>query len=347
MFNLKKISLLLASFLIISGCSSNESNQATDKAAAEVGESQKSLFTITNIQETGIEGVSPELIQDSEGNYLLFATNMSNKRVSKSSDAITFSEQDINLPIGSDYSLIQKNDGTWLLYFTGQDMKNMPSQGQPNQPGQPVQPNQNQPGQPVQPPQPGQEPAQQMEAVVGGKKVFVSTSIDLISFSDPEETGIEQTENTMAWGVPDTYFNLNGEIEMMWVTQIPGERYEVLVTATSKDGIKFTQNEGYVIKDGYVDPYMLQVEEGNWILMLSTTPDPSRLPQKIYMAYSKDGKNWDIEKEPLMYEEGVNYLDPAAVKIGDNSWKLILTTISDADRMSNKYRYVSADLKKN
>ena len=344
---MRKISLLIASLLVISGCSSNDSNQATDNSVSEEGVSQKSLFSITNIQETGIEGVSPELIKDSEGNYLLFATNMSNKRVLKSSDAITFSEQDINLPIGSDYSLLQKSDGTWLLYFTGQDMKNMPSQGQPNQPGQPVQPNQNQPGQPVQPPQPGQEPAQQMQAVVGGKKVFVSTSKDLISFSEPVETGIEQTENTMAWGVPDTYFNLNGEIEMMWVTQIPDERYEVLVTATSKDGIKFTQNDGYVIKDGYVDPYMLQVEEGNWILMLSTTPDPSRLPQKIYMAYSKDGKNWDIEKEPLMFEDGTNYLDPAAVKINDGEWKLILTTAIQADAMNNKYRYLSADLKKN
>ncbi|MGA1390571.1 MAG: hypothetical protein ACO316_01705 [Candidatus Nanopelagicales bacterium] len=344
---MKKLVVAISALIAVSCGGTSEQPSASNTSET----SPSSNWTITDIQETGIEGVSPELIQDSNGEFLLLATNTSNKRAHKSQDGINFSQIDMNVPIGSDYSLIQKSDGTWLLYFVGMNMQNVNPNNQ-NQPNMPAQP-----GNPPQPPQPGQpnqpegmqpvEPAAQMNSQVGGKIVYVSTSKDLITFTDPVETGIFQPGQTRAWGVPDTYFTPEGKIQMMWVDQIEGERFEVLKTADSNDGITFTENEGYIIKDGYVDPYMLQVEKDNWILILSTTPDPSRLPQRLYMATSTDGKDWNIDKEPILFDEKINYLDPAAVKIGENQWRLIITTVEKDKAMTGPYKYLSSVLTKN
>ena len=89
------------------------------------------------------------------------------------------------------------------------------------------------------------------------------------------------------------------------------------------------------------------VEKDNWILILSTTPDPSRLPQRLYMATSTDGKDWNIDKEPILFDEQINYLDPAAVKIGENQWRLIITTVEKDKAMTGPYKYLSSVLTKN
>jgi hypothetical protein len=333
----------LISLALLTACGAPSTTTANSDAPENLASDAVASWSVSEIAPIGIEGVSPELIKTDNGDFLLLTTSTAQKRVFSSKDGVSFTQLDTNLPIGSDYSLLQKNDGTWLLYFVGFDMpqpqNNPGGQPAPNPDGQPL-PNPD--GQPL--PDPNQQPAQQMNAVMGKKKVFVATSNDLVTFGEPVFTGIEQPDESPAWGVPDTYFDANGNIQMMWVAMVDGERYEVLKTASSVDGISFSESSQYVIKDGYVDPFMLQVEDSNWILLLSTTPDDSRLPQKIYLATSKDGLKWDIEKEPILAASDLNYLDPTAVKISDNQWRIIFSVADKDKAISGPHQYQTAIL---
>ena len=335
--------IIVISLVLVTACGSPSTTNANNEGTNNLTSEASTNWSLSEIVPIGIQGVSPELIKIDNGDFLLLTTSTAQKRVFSSKDGVSFTQLDTVLPIGSDYSVLQKSDGTWLLYFVAFDMpkpqNNPGGQPAPNPGSQPL-PNPD--GQLL--PNPNQQPAQQMSAVKGKKKIFVSTSVDLISFAEPIFTGIEQPDESPAWGVPDTYFDANGNIQMMWVAMVDGERYEVLKTATSIDGINFTENSQYVIKGGFVDPYMLEVEESNWVLILSTTPDDSRLPQEIYMATSVDGLKWNIDKKPILAKSDLNYLDPAAVKISDNQWRIIFSVADKDNAISGPHQYQTAIL---
>lgn len=272
----------------------DEAEGAADVDEAEEPEeaeqdSPSSVFRLELGRDLGIGGVSPELIADPRGGYLLLATGRSAEKVYRSSDPIRFApDASTRVPEGNDYSLLQRPDGTWLLYYVA---VTVPA------------------GQPGQPPDPSQ----------ALKTVMVSRSSDLSSFGPGVPTGIGQQVPSPAWGVPDTYRAPDGTYRMMWVDRANGQNWEVLRTATSADGVTFSADPGYVIADGYVDPFMLRAEQGDWVLLLSTTPAAQRLPQKIFLARSEDGRTWTIDPVPLLESSDRNYLDPAAVQVGDGS----------------------------
>jgi hypothetical protein len=332
--------LWVASILAVAGCqggSPSDMGASTETSAdssseATSQEGNGSLFSFELGEGLGIEGVSPELVAHPDGGYLLLVTGLGQDRAYRSNDGVSFTpDPGMKIPMGSDYSLLQKPDGTWLLYYVTFDMPTM-EPGQPGQPGEP-----SEPGQPVQ-------PAQPMDPKTMKKKVMVSESSNLSSFPEGVPTGIQQDEPGMAWGVPDTWVDPDGSYRMMWVDMPEGERWEVLRTATSQDGITFTPDEGYAITDGYVDPFMLRAEEGDWVLLLSTTPATERLPQRIYVATSTNGMDWSIEDEPILYDEDRNYLDPAAVEVSPDEWVVVISTVEKANALSGPYEYVGARL---
>ena len=323
-----KVAAVSASLLLmLTGCQSSaltSTSAGTDSAENSGSSSENgspsegataSSFSFELGESIGIEGVSPELIAHPEGGYLLLVTGLGQDRAYRSEDGITFTpDSSMRIPMGSDYSLLQKPDGTWLLYYVSFD-------GPPPKPGQPMDP-------------------QTMT-----KTVLVSESSDLSSFPEGVPTGIRQEKPGPAWGVPDTYIAPDGTYRMMWVDMPDGERWEVLRTATSQDGITFTPDEGYAITDGYVDPFMLKSDEGDWVLMLSTTPDNSRLPQRIFIATSSDGIDWTIEENPIVFNEDRNYLDPAAVETSPGEWLVILSTSEKANAIGGPYEYVRASMR--
>ena len=213
--------------------------------------------------------------------------------------------------MGSDYSLVQKPDGSWLLYYITFD-------GPPGEPGQPMDPK---------------------KAI---KTVMVSTSDSLTSFGDGVPTGIKQDKPGPAWGVPETYITPDGTYQMMWVDMVEGESSEVLRTANSTDGITYKPNDGFVISGGYVDPFMLRTDANDWVLLLSTTP--AKLPQKIYLAKSSDGIDWQIEPTPLLEDAEKNYLDPAAVLTEAGEWLVVLSTAEKDNAISGPHNYVIGTL---
>lgn len=309
-FTLTGIALVTSLFLL-TGCQAGAEEPDMPVETSEPAE-QSPSFSLEISNQLGIEGVSPELIVDPSGGYLLITTGLGQDRVYRSMDGVTFTpEPSIQVPMGSDYSLIQKPDGTWLLYYVTFD-------GPPPAPGQPMDPS------------------------TAIKTVMVSQSPDLSSFPPGTPTGIKQDQPGPAWGVPDTYIAPDGTYQMMWVDRAEGENWEVLRTAQSTDGLTFTANDGFIISDGYVDPFMLRAEEGDWVLLLSTTP--GRLPQKLYVATSTDGVEWDIDPTPLIEEETMNYLDPAAVPTGENTWLIVISTAEKDNAISGPHQYVSGTL---
>jgi hypothetical protein len=303
--------LSVCSLLLLTGCQSTTSAAPDPEASASEG-FPSPTFKLNVDEVTNLEGVSPELIEDPAGGYLLLTTGLGQNRVYRSADGVSFTpDASFTVPMGSDYSLVQKPDGSWLLYYITFD-------GPPGEPGKPMDP---------------------QKAI---KTVMVSTSEELTSFGNGVPTGIKQDKPGPAWGVPETYITPDGTYQMMWVDMAEGENSEVLRTANSTDGITYTPNDGFVISGGYVDPFMLRSDASDWVLLLSTTP--AKLPQKIYLAKSSDGVDWEIDPTPLLEDAEKNYLDPAAVSTGAGEWLVVLSTAEKNNAISGPHNYVIGTL---
>ena len=241
---------------------------------------------------TGIRGVSPELVEI-DGVTTLIVTSLDPDKYWTTDDGISFEKTSVQMPPGADYTVIEQPDGSWRLYFADflGDFSNAP---------------------------PGPDDL---------KGVLTTTTNDFLSFGPVEETGVAQLRPGRAWGVPDTVQAPDGSVFMYWVDEVDGERWEVVRLATSRDGVNFDVQADPVIFGGYVDPFVLQAEEGNWLMLLSTTPHPSELPQKLHLARSDDGIAWEVDPTPLFEDEQWNYLDPTAIPQGD-SWLIVSSRAS-------------------
>lgn len=262
-------------------------------------------WSIGEITPLGIDGVSPEIVQRDDGSFLLLVTGQPGGPYA-SSDGATFTpEPGFAIPPGADYSLLQAADGTWRLYYVDFQPTGTVVPGQPPSPNNVL------------------------------KNVKVSTSPTLGGFGPGLPTGVGQTEPTPAWGVPDTYMLPDGRTAMLYVE--PGDGGEQLMLATSDDGIQFSVAPEPVLTGGYVDPYVLRLDDGTYLALLST--GPGRPPQRLHLATSPDGVDWTVDPEPFLTEPGVSYLDPAAVQIGPDEWLLVIST-SAGNSVNHRYELV-------
>jgi predicted GH43/DUF377 family glycosyl hydrolase len=127
----------------------------------------------------------------------------------------------------------------------------------------------------------------------------------------------------------------DGRTAMLYVE--PGDGGEQLMLATSDDGIQFSVAPEPVLTGGYVDPYVLRLDDGTYLALLST--GPGRPPQRLHLATSPDGVDWTVDPEPFLTEPGVSYLDPAAVQIGPDEWLLVIST-SAGNSVNHRYELV-------
>ncbi len=168
------------------------------------------------------------------------------------------------------------------------------------------------------------------------QEIWTAISIDGLSWDVETSTGIRNTGGNVAWGVPDSIELPNGSIRLYWV-EAPEGKYEVIKSAISSDGLVFTQESGDRTVDGYVDPYILKAEEGNWIGLFATTPAEERLPQKIYVGTSSDGLSWVMESTPIIAVSGGNALDATAVSLGDGSYRVYYSATPGTDPFSGHF----------
>ena len=267
--------------LTLAGCS------GTSQAEADLVDA----WSIDNIQETGIRGVSPELV-DIDGEFTLFVTSLDPQRVWLGDGSGGFAPAPLEVPPGADFTVIDEGS-QWRIYWA--DFIEMPRAGQPMSPD-------------------------------AKKQVVSATTTDFRSFSPAAPTGVQQVGEGRAWGVPDTVVGPDGTVHMYWVDEVEGERREVLRHATSANGIDFTVSAEPVMFGGYVDPFVFRAEEGDWLMLLSTTPHPSELPQKLHLARSSDGVAWEVDPTPLLTDPERNYLDPTAYPTAEGEWQIVFAT---------------------
>ena len=167
------------------------------------------------------------------------------------------------------------------------------------------------------------------------KEIFTAEiSDDWLTLSNPVPTGFTDG-GSMAWGVPDAVRLPDGRVRLYWVEDPPAggrEHREWIVSATSTDssGTSFKKDPGQRTTGGYVDFEVLQAKAGNWIAVMSSTPEtlPSQ-PQGLFVGTSKDGLGWDVNPENLA-PKSMSYLDPTGVAIGPNQWQLVLAESSNS-----------------
>ena len=229
----------------------------------------------------------------------------------KSQDGLTFEPVNAQMPMGADPTLIKTPAGKWNMYYTDILMTGpMPA-----------------PGTKPEPPDPKKSQ----------KTIKVTTSDSLENFMNGTDTGIVQAKPGAAWGVPDTFVDPSGDTRMLWVDMQEGERWEVIKSGTSKDGLNFTEDEGIRFSDAYVDPYLLKAEANDWVALLSTTPDDSRLPQKMFFAWSTDGMTWEVDPEPIINDSEKNYLDPTGYELSPGVWRIYVSTSDKPNAIGGSY----------
>ena len=133
----------------------------------------------------------------------------------------------------------------------------------------------------------------------------------------------------MAWGVPDAVLLPDGRVRVYWVEPSPlgGMATENIVSATSTDvtGTVFVRDGGTRTTGGLVDFEVLRAESGNWLAIMSTSPEDMENPQRLLVGTSDDGLTWQINPESLTSRE-MSYLDPTGIPTGDNTFLVYYAT---------------------
>ena len=310
-----KLIAILATTLVITSCGSS-SNQSTIEQASDAADHLGWVYE--DLKPLNIAGVSPESIMEA-GTVYLYSTDMGIK-LYKSTDGLKFDlVSNAKMPMAADPTVVKTDDGKWAMYVTEILMNGVqPAAGSAPQP---------------------------MDPKKTQKTVKVSTSDSLENFGPGVDTGIVQAKPGAAWGVPDTFVDPSGNTRMLWVDMNEGDKWESIKSATSSDGITFTVDEGVRFTDAYVDPYVLRANTGDWVALLSTTPNQSRLPQKLYLAWSTDGMNWQVDNEPLINNPDKNYLDPTAYEVSPGVWRVYVSTSQTANAIGGPYSLETFTLK--
>ncbi len=123
----------------------------------------------------------------------------------------------------------------------------------------------------------------------------------------------------MAWGVPDAVLLPDGRVRIYWVEPSPqgGMATENIVSATSTDatGTVFVRDAGTRTTGGLVDFEVLRAEPGNWLPIMSTSPEDMKNPQRLLVGTSDDGLTWRVNPKSLTSRK-MSYLDPTGIPTG-------------------------------
>lgn len=139
-------------------------------------------------------------------------------------------------------------------------------------------------------------------------------------------------EGQMGWGVPDAVTLEDGRVRLYWVVSGEGRAQERVVSATSTDntGTAFVDDGGFRFTGGYVDFEVLDATEGNWVAVMSSSPESlPDSPQGIFVATSPDGVEWSTSGVNIA-PVSASYLDPTGVENADGSYTLVVAVAPNA-----------------
>ncbi len=165
------------------------------------------------------------------------------------------------------------------------------------------------------------------------KTIATATSTDTLNWTKESLTNFIKPLDALGWGVPDAVQTPDGKVRLFWVDtpvdNICGGQ-EVIVSAISDDGINFTLEDGYRMTDGFVDPYILSIDDdGVWLALFAAKELGVNKKQNLYIGKSFDGLSWNIDKTSVVSYEDTNIIDPTAVKLTDSKYRIYYSTIED------------------
>ena len=93
-----------------------------------------------------------------------------------------------------------------------------------------------------------------------------------------------------------------------------------IVSARSTKGFVFFPEHGVRLPQPYVDPAVVRLPSGRWLMAVSTIERGRR--QRIHLAESTDGLDWDVDRTPIVSSPGANVFDPTLLPIGHGRYRM-------------------------
>jgi hypothetical protein len=219
-------------------------------------------------------GVSPEIFYkpDTKTYYLLTTANPPVQYTS--TDGVTWKPTSVALPNGFDWSIVEVAPSSYRLYFA--EVVVGPGQGPPK---------------PCEP---------------GTKRLRYATSTDLQSWAVQPQVLL----NDVGCGVPHVMKTKDGRYFLYFNKRDP---VHGIYVGTSADGLSWSVGNSLVGNDSQlVDPAPLEMPDGSFLMVGSTTGDPrTGALQELQLLSSTDAVTWTKRPTALYSVKGASVLDPS------------------------------------
>jgi len=91
-----------------------------------------------------------------------------------------------------------------------------------------------------------------------------------------------------------------------------------IVSGRSTKGIKFHPERGVRLPAPYADPAVVRLSSGRWLMVLSAI----ERRQRLYLAESADGLEWELDRRPLLEDPEWSLLDPTLLPLGRGRFRV-------------------------
>lgn len=220
-------------------------------------------------------GVSPEVYYDeAAATYYLLTTAMPPTEYTSKDGKTWTAVTNARLPMGFDWSIVKMGPSDYRLYF---------AEAVPGQGTGPVPP-----------------------CTPGTKRLRYATSSDLVNWTTQPTVLLDD----LGCGVPHVMRTAAGSYLLYFNKRSTKHGVHI---ATSGDGLTWSVRDGIIADDEeLVDPAPIQMPDGTFLMIGSTTGDPTRgRLQELQILSSPDALNWTPRASSLYAPAGHSVLDPS------------------------------------
>lgn len=244
-------------------------------------------------------GVSPEVYYDeATATYYLLTTAMPPTEYTSKDGKTWTAVGNARLPMGFDWSIVKMGPSDYRLYF---------AEAVPGQGGGPPPP-----------------------CTPGSKRLRYATSPDLITWTTQPAVLLDD----LGCGVPHVMKTSAGSYFLYFNKRSTKHGVHI---GTSSDGLTWAVRDGIIADDEQlVDPAPIQMPDGTFLMIASTTGDPSRGQlQELQILSSPDALTWTPRSTSLYAPAGHSVLDPS-VEIIDGQVRVWFGYADGGDHNSSR-----------
>lgn len=170
-------------------------------------------------------------------------------------------------------------------------------------------------------------------------RIMSAVSTDGLAWTDDGGVRLDISGPGKAGGVPEAVQLADGRTRLYYIPFAKGD--ESIASATSNDGLNFTQDPGSRLTGGYVDPAVVQLSDGSFLGLFSTSP---KAQQQLFIGHSADGLTWTVDPKPAL-DYSANALDPTMLDLGDGTLRVYYSISPAGQQLTGPYTVVSGILK--